>query len=391
MITLKNWLLNKWIQLGLLFLVAILISIQKYFAPVNDFGWSGYNNFIIFKESFFHLINGEDIYKLFPQDHFDLFKYSPSFALLMFFLAPFPNLIGLMLWNSLNIFIFFLGVQKLPLKGKFATLFFLLFIIVELITSTQNSQSNALIAGMIMLAYYNLEKNKIVWATLLIVGTVYIKLFGIVAFALFLFYPNKIKSSLYTILWATLLALLPLVVISWPQLLDLYESWGSLLGNDHDTKVKFSVMGILNSWGGISVKYKASVLLVGVITFCIPLIKIKCYSLKRFKLLYLCSVLIWVIIFNHMAESATFIIAVTGIAIWFFSKENVSYIDISLLLLTIILTILSPTDLFPKSFRETILIPYTLKVLPCILIWLKINWEILNLKPSFNQVLENSP
>ena len=40
-----------------------------------------YNNFRIFKFSFYHLIQGKDIYQLFPDDHWDLYKYSPGFAL----------------------------------------------------------------------------------------------------------------------------------------------------------------------------------------------------------------------------------------------------------------------------------------------------------------------
>lgn len=374
----KNYLLwtsNKKIQLTFLFLVTLIISIQRYF--VTPDGWSGYNNYLIFKQSFFHLIDGKDLYSYFITDHQDFYKYSPSFALLMGVLAPLPNFLGLVLWNLLNVLILYLGIQKMPLKRSHSNLLFLFFILIELITSTQNSQCNALIAGMIMLAYYHLEKSNMVWATLLIVGTVYIKLFGIVAFALFLFYPHKLKASLFSVIWTALLGLIPLFVVSWPHLMSLYESWLTLLTDDHDSNVKFSVMGILNSWFGLPTTYKTIVLITGIIAFCIPLLRINRYHDPRFRLLFLSSILIWVIIFNHMAESATFIIAVTGIAIWFFTKDSINKLDIFLIILTILLTILSPTDLFPKSIRDNFLVPYTLKVLPCILIWLKINWEML--------------
>jgi hypothetical protein len=237
-----------------------------------------------------------------------------------------------------------------------------------------------MIVGLIILAYLALEKKNIAIATLLVVSTIFIKLFGIVALVMFLFYPNKLKSGLYIVFWTLLIGVLPLVVIPFDDLMFLYKSWLGLLQNDHGTLMKFSVMGILQTWFGVNANYKAVILLIGMVTFCIPLIRWKVYSVPRFKLLYLASVLIWVIIFNHMAESATFIIAVTGVSIWYFTKQSPSKLDTFLIILTLLLTILSPTDIYPKSLRDNFFIPYTLKVLPCILVWIKINYELLTLK-----------
>lgn len=375
-----NLIANKRFLILLFSIVTVGITIQRYFLPVNSDGWSGYNNFIIFKQSFYHLINGQDIYQLFLHEHQDLFKYSPTFALLMGVISPLPNFIGLLIWNGLNIGVFFYAFWKIPFSNKNYRYFAFLFILIELITSTQNSQSNALIAGLIILAYLALEKNKVAIAALLVVSTVFIKIFGIVALVMFLFYPNKIKSGLYVFLWTILLAVLPLIVVPYEQLIFLYKSWLNLLQNDHSTLMKFSVMGILQSWFGVSANYKSIVLFIGMIMFCIPLIRFKTYAIPRYKLLFLASVLIWVIIFNHMAESATFIIAVVGVAIWFFTKTSPSKLDYVLLISTFILTSLSPTDIFPASVRNNFFIPYTIKVLPCILVWIKINYELLTLK-----------
>jgi hypothetical protein len=46
----------------------------------------------------------------------------------------------------------------------------------------------------------------------------------------------------------------------------------------------------------------------------------------------------------------------------------------------LILTSLSPTDLFPKFLRDGYVEPLMLKVFPCILIWLKIIWDLLVVK-----------
>ncbi|MEF9932117.1 MAG: hypothetical protein RR770_07460, partial [Bacteroidales bacterium] len=46
----------------------------------------------------------------------------------------------------------------------------------------------------------------------------------------------------------------------------------------------------------------------------------------------------------------------------------------------IILTTLSPTDIFPSYIRKTYVVPYALRALPCVFIWFKIVWEQLTVK-----------
>ena len=79
---------------------------------------------------------------------------------------------------------------------------------------------------------------------------------------------------------------------------------------------------------------------------CLPLVRIKYFSELNFRLVYFSSLLIWLIVFNHRAESSTFVIAVTGIAIWFFTSEKKT-VNIILVVMAFVLTSLSPTDLFP--------------------------------------------
>jgi uncharacterized membrane protein YkvA (DUF1232 family) len=86
--------------------------------------------------------------------------------------------------------------------------------------------------------------------------------------------------------------------------------------------------------------------------------------------------LIWVVIFNHKAESPTFIVAISGVALWFFSQERKTE-NLVLIVIAFIFTILAPTDLFPRWVRIGILKPYVVKVVPCILIWIKITYDLL--------------
>lgn len=376
-------------------LLALGATVQSYFGnptSFNNLEYTAYNNYLIFKQSFFHLIEGKDLFILYPQEHWDLYKYSPTFSLMMAPLAILPDVIGLFFWNLLNALVLFFGIKYLiNLKEKdqslekgswkdtvTSPLWVGGFIALELMTSLQNEQSNGLIAGLIILAFVFLEKEKIWLGTLCIALTFYVKIFGIVAFALFLVYPKKGKFILSSAVWMIVLGMLPAVFVGVDQLQFLYESWGKMLSEDHAVSYGYSVMGWLQSWFGLEVS-KNVIVLLGVILFCLPLVKIKNYGNYDFRWRLLVSVLIWVVIFNHKAESPTFVIAMSGVGIWyFFSKKT--RVNLALVILAFVFTSLSPTDLFPRFLREQFVIPYVMKAVFCIFIWGKVIWEMWNIE-----------
>jgi len=374
---------NYKIILAIVLLFAVAASFQSYFQQARTFGestikYTNYNNYVIFKQSFIHLIENKDLYQLYPKEHWDLFKYSPTFSLFFGFFAIFPDLIGLNLWNILNAITLMLAIYYLPkvdLKQK--GLIVLIFMI-ELMTSMQNEQSNALIAGLIILALGLLERRFYFMAAFCVVFSVFIKLFGIVGFALFLFYPQKWKLILYTIAWTIILFILPLVVIDFQQLKFLYASWGNMLKADHSGSYGFSVMGWLQSWFGFAAN-KLSVVAAGIILFLLPLMRFNLYKNYIFRILTLSSVLLWIVIFNHKAESPTFIIAMAGVSIWFIIGDK-NLLNSIFFIAAILFTSLSPTDIFPGFLREEYIIPYSLKVFPCILIWLAILYKMIAIK-----------
>jgi hypothetical protein len=374
---------NYKVILIIVLLFAIFASFQSYLQKKKTFNAEGiqythYNNYIIFKQSFVHLTENKDLYKLYPEEQWDLYKYSPAFSLFFGVFAIFPDVIGLNLWNILNGLLLMFAIYYLPKLSVTQKGLILVICLIELMTSMQNEQSNGMVAGLLILAFGLLEKRHYLTATFCIVFSIFIKLFGIVGLALFLFYPKKWKLALYTAIWTLVLFFIPLVVVDFSQLKFLYSSWGELLKEDHSASYGFSVMGWINSWFRVDIN-KTLVALAGAAVFLVPFVKIKLYRNYMFRLLTLCSVLIWVIIFNHKAESPTFIIAMAGVAIWFISGKKSTFNSI-LFVLAFVLTSLSPTDIFPKVLRETFVIPYSLKVFPCILIWFKIIYDMVVMK-----------
>lgn len=355
-------------------LLACIVTLQNMLLPPKTYVDGGmeythYNNYLIFKRSFFHLIENKDLYQQYPQEYWDLYKYSPTFSLFMGLLAWMPDFLGLLIWNLLNVLVLFFAFWKLPFENNRKTLFALLFLVLELLTSIQNSQSNGLIAGLILFAYLQLERGKVALAVLCVVLTMFIKLFGVCAFVLFLCYPGKIRAFLYALGWTVLLAALPLLVISYEQMQRVYKSWILLLQNDTP-----NADGWVGTWFGMEAQ--TTMLLGGSILFCLPLIRYKHFREKKFKLLLLASTLIWIVIFNHKAESPTYIIAVCGVAIWYFT-QNFKLENTILLLLVFMFTVVASTDLFPGKWQENVIIPFALKPLSCVLVWLKITWDLL--------------
>ena len=311
---------------------------------------------------------------LFPETHWDLYKYSPSFSVAMAVFAYLPDWLGLLLWNLVNVLILFYGVRYF-IKGPPHTIFMLWFIFNELFTSVLNSQSNPMIAGMLVAAFTFFEKDKVHWAALLIVSTFYIKVFGILAALLFLFYPNKWRFILWSAIWTVAIGLLPLMFTSIDGLVFQYQNWLRLLSEDHSGSIGYSFMGVLQTWFGLQ-SGKDVLVIVGLILTMLPFVFVHKFKDLQYRINWFASLLIWLVIFNHKAESPTFIIAFTGIALWLFTT-SINKTVLVLAVLAFVFTSLAPTDLFPASIRHSFFEPYAIKAVPCILIWLYLNFQLI--------------
>ena len=364
-----------------LVLSAIGISLQVYNRPPRiseETVFTHYNNYLIFKNSFFHLLEGLNLYTAYPSEVWDLYKYSPAFSLFMGIMAWMPDWAGLIFWNLLNVMVLYFGVNNFDFKSNRIQLFFWFFVFLELLTSMQNSQCNIMIIGLFMLAYKAFSREQVGKAALFLTLTVFIKLFGIVAFSLFLIYPKKIKFLLYSAMYLILFAFIPVVITGWDGLIWQYQNWWEMLANDHSASSGLSVIGWIESWFGLSPN-KMIIVGVGALLFLLPLLNFSAYKDSRFRAMLLASASLWVVIFNHKAESATFIIAVVAAYIWF-SHSKRGWLEIGLLIFCFIFTVLSPTDLFPRVWRDGFVVPYVMKAVPCIFIWIAVVIDMIRLR-----------
>jgi hypothetical protein len=359
---------QRWIYI-LYLIVFTLATLHKLFLTEGSF-----NNFDIFRYSFAHLINGDSLYIHHPEHHFDLFKYSPSFAM---FMAPFwylPRLPGAIIWNLINALlpVYALNQFNLTLKHKW---FFALFILIEMLTSVQNAQSNGLMLGLMILGYLAIEKGKAGSAAIAIIVGFVIKIFALGVSILVLFKPFKLQFTLWSLLIGIVVLISPAVFIGFGGLFDQYASWIHLLANDTAVALNFSIMSFFERT--LNLVMPNSIWLVsGLLLLFLPLIRISYYSNERWRMNYFALLLLWVVLFNHKTESPTFVIAMAGAGLWFIVSERCIVHKI-LLAIIFIFTGLSSTDLFPPEVRENFIKPFVIKVLPCIILFFFMLYEML--------------
>jgi hypothetical protein len=355
-------------------LAAIAVSLEM------SRGVESFNNYFTYKYVFIH---ARDLKNL----------YGPLFSLVIAPFSLFNDYIGCFFWCIANAWFLYFGVLKLHLSHhqKMAAL---LIGVIEMMTSLHNVEFNPMVAGWIILSFVMIEKEKDFWGTFFIAIGMLTKIYGIVGLCFFLFSKHKIKFIVYFLFWLAVLFCLPMIISSPKFIIQSYHDWYDKIVSKNSKNINpnntynmqdISVMGLFRRIFNLKNLSNLSVLIPAAIAYLIPVFRIKEYKNENFRLSYLAFALIGVVIFSSSAESPTYSIAMIGVAIWFViqPKNNLS---IALLVFALIITSLSPTDLFPRYLKEHFIVPYALKALPCFVIWLVIAYQLILNKFSINSV-----
>ena len=337
------------------------------------------NNYLIFKNVFWHTLHQTNLYLEYPTEYFDANHYGPFFSIIIAPFAQLPTNIGCFMWSLLNIAFLFYAIRKLPISYKNQNTI-LLISTIEMMTSVQNTQSNPAIAAGIIFTLLCVRNEKDFWAAFFIVAGFYIKLYGIVGIAFFCFSKHKVKFILSFIFWLTSLFFLPMIISSPSFIIQSYHDWYNSLvhkniANSVSTMQNQCVMGLFGHIFNIK-NLTLPVLIPAAFLYALPLLRKIQLQSSAFMFSYLAFALIGVVIFSSSAESGTYIIAITGVGIWF-TLQNKRTLYVLLLIFTLIITSLSSTDLFPEYIKVHAIRPYSLKALPCFLIWLILAKQLL--------------
>lgn len=272
--------------------------------------------------------------------------------------------------------------------------FIYLFCVNELLTALFLSQFNIVIAAIILITYFYVDKEQDIMATLCIAIGLLTKVYGVVGLAFFFFSKHKFKFCISFVCWMLLFIILPMLISNPEYIWEQYQEWVQTLIAKNGKNLfapdeNISLLGIIRKVSGCSSYSDLWLIIPGLALFCIPYLRINQYKNKAFRETLLASVMMFVVLFSTGSESYGYIIALIGVVIWYTSSPwQRNKWDIALLIFAFILTSLSPGDLFPRVIREAYVKPYSLKALPVVLIWIKLCYEIITRNYEKNN---NSP
>lgn len=329
------------------------------------------NDYAIFRASFWNLLQGRDLYVLYLDQAHDVFKYSPTFAALFAPLSLLQFTVGLLVWNALGALLLIHAVMRLLPENDANLVLALTYL--PMLRNVQSAQSNTLVAALIVLAFVALEREKR-WRGSLIVGAAAaIKIFPLAALSFAIPHRRRLRFAGWFILAATALLALPLLFTPYRLLVEQYRSWGMLQRREIQD-YGASVMGIAHTWFGRNwPAWTLQIAGTAILLFPLAYRPAAWEHAPDLRLRLLCSVLVYCVIFNHKAETQSYVIALTGIAIWYTTSRRGPW-RTALMAVVLFLTFgLSPVPDVIKSG----LTPLMRRPLPTSIVWLVMQVELI--------------
>lgn len=397
---------------GLWLLIGILSAVFKM---------HHHNNFSIFRQVFWHTIEGKSLYAYYPEEYSDHNLYGPLFSCISAPFALVPEWLGLILWCFALSMLLYWAISYFPTKTadlggekvRFSNmkLFILWFCAHELLTALFMQQFNVATVALIILSFVFVEKGKDHWATLFIVIGTFVKLYGIVGLAFFFFSRNKLKFIGSLLGWSAILFVLPMLISSPEYQLAQWNEWFNALSEKNSVNLlscmqNISFLGLVRKIGySLSVGRELYLPVIhneaqpdmsnwwwygfkdlwliafGLVVSAISYFQLKKWKSVVFRYRILAAILMFVVLFSTGSESSGYVIALVGCCIWYClsapQSKFESRLNLVLIIFAFLLTSMSPSDLFPRSLRENWILPYALKALPVILIWFKLSYELI--------------
>lgn len=368
---------NPKIIFGIYLLLSFVSALAKYFR-----GPQAYNNYFLFKNVFLSSLKKENIFLQHPDLFFDANHYGVFFGILIAPFALLPDWLGMPLWNVANALVFVFALSKLPISNVKKS-FVAWLCLQEFITAALSVQFNIALTGLLILSMVYIYEKKETKSVLTILIGFFVKIYGIVGLSGFFFIKNKMKFILSFAVIFILFLIFPMLYSSVHFGLQSYYDWyislsGKNIENESLTSMQdFSIMGIVRRILGDASISNLYFLLPGIVVFGLPYLRIKQYKEVAFQLMILCSTLLFLVLFSSSSESPTFIIAVTGVMIWFIIQKEKTPFAIFLLFFVLIFTCFSTSDLFPRNIKDNYIQKYSLKALPCVIVWFRVIYELM--------------
>ncbi|PYO59772.1 MAG: hypothetical protein DMD70_11075 [Gemmatimonadetes bacterium] len=331
------------------------------------------NNLSIFRSASLNLLAGRDLYAAHPEQHLDFYKYSPTFALLFAPLAYLPFALAFLCWSLLNGLLLWYALDRLLPERQATIALALLYL--EVLLALQYGQSNALVAALMILGFVAFEGRRQLGAALSITVGAAVKLFPLAGLSLAALYPRRLRFGAIAVGVLAVAVVLPLVVIPPADLLAQYRSWHAIEAKD--TLLRgYSLMHYVHAWFGVNWPNWPQQA-AGTALLLLPLaLRSDRWEALEFRRLFLCSLLVYSVLFNHASESPSFVVAYAGIVIWYVSSPP-SPLRTAVMALTLLVMVVHDVDVVPRWVKYDILVPYRIKGIPGLVAWFVMQWELL--------------
>ena len=340
------------------------------------------NNFRIFRGVFWHTLQCTSLYAEYPLEYYDVNHYGPFFSLVIAPFALMPIPLGLVFWCiALSLTLYFAITRST--FSSWQQMFVLWFCSETLLTSLFMQQFNIAIAAIIIASYALIEKERDFWAACLIVLGTFVKLYGIVGLAFFFFSRRKGKFVLSLLFWGVVLFVAPMIISSPDYVVSQYHEWFVCLVEKNGENLaseaqNISALGMVRRVLGNPQYSDLLILAPALVLFALPYLRFKQWRTEGFRMTLLASVLLFTVLFSTGSESSSYIIALSGVCVWYFAAPwQRGKADIWLLVFVFMLSSIGSSDLYPRVVKREYIQAYSLKALPCLIVWLKLCWEMM--------------
>jgi len=363
-------------------LIVILWFGLAFLGAITEISRGNYNNFLIFRNVFYHLVHQQPLYIEYPAEYFDVNLYGPVFSLMIAPFAVLPVKLGALLWAMAGAGAIFYAIRQLPLE-KLQQNIILLLCSQELLGASGWFQLNQFILAGILLTFAFTIRGKDYLATLCIILGTLTKFYGIVGLAFFFFssHPKRFIAGLF--LWSVVLFLLPMAISTPAYIVQSYQEWfAALVHKNEINQADLRSFQDISAGGFIKRLFKVPqlndllVLASGALLFALQYLRLKDRHHPNYRLYLLCSVLLFPVLFSSSSESPTYIIAIPAICIWYVIQTPARWKNI-FLFFSILLVSFSHSDLLTPWFRSHVAVPYAIKALPCLVLYVMLVYRIL--------------
>ena len=363
-------------------LIVILWFGLAFLGAITEISRGNYNNFLIFRNVFYHLVHQQPLYIEYPAEYFDVNLYGPVFSLMIAPFAVLPVKLGALLWAMAGAGAIFYAIRQLPLE-KLQQNIILLLCSQELLGASGWFQLNQFILAGILLTFAFTIRGKDYLATFCIILGTLTKFYGIVGLAFFFFssHPKRFIAGLF--LWSVVLFLLPMAISTPAYIVQSYQEWfAALVHKNEINQADLRSFQDISAGGFIKRLFKVPqlndllVLASGALLFALQYLRLKDRHHPNYRLYLLCSVLLFPVLFSSSSESPTYIIAIPAICIWYVIQTPARWKNI-FLFFSILLVSFSHSDLLTPWFRSHVAVPYAIKALPCLVLYVMLIYRIL--------------